>query len=241
MKTPRASCLFVLILLGLAAPVGMLAADSAKPSDAKPADPKASAPAKPAPADAVSAALSQDAAASFQANNYKLRPTDVINVSVAEDGTTTKDYRISVDGTITLVYLNDHPIKVSGLTLGQAVDLIRKTYMDEKIFIKPSITAEVREFSPRTINMLGAFAKPGQIQIPPQKELTLVAATSAAGGPTERAARVVTITRVLPDGKTQKLENVDLYGAVHDASKDIPIQEGDTIYIGESMLKDEWR
>ncbi len=188
----------------------------------------------------ASASVGKDAAASFQTNNYLLRPTDVINVNVAEDNAATKDYRISVEGTVTLVYLNDHPLKVSGMTKEEVANLIRKTYIAEQIYKNPSVTVDVREFSVRTINVLGQVAKPGQVMIPAQKDMTLVNAISAAGGYTEKAATTVNITRVLADGKTMKF-TADLKAAVLDASKDIPIQEGDTISLGESFLADAWK
>jgi len=221
--------------------------DSAKGSDApKAGDPKALSAAALAAAAAsagsapAAAPVGKDIAALFQTNNYTLRPTDVINVNVAEDIAATKDYRVSVEGTVSLVYLNDHPLKVSGLTKEEAANLIRKTYVDEKIYQKPSVTVDIREFSVRLVNVLGQVARPGQIQIPAQKAMTLVNAIAAAGGYTEKAATVVTITRVLSDGKFQTFQ-ADLKAAVKDASKDISIQENDTISLGESFLADAWK
>ncbi len=225
MKTPFARRCLLFVLLGGTPAVTAIAAEAKAPDNTA---------AAPAPG-------GHDAASSFQINDYKLRPTDVINVTVADDTTATKDYRVSVKGEVTLVYLNDHPLKLSGLTLKEAADLIRGTYVGEKIYNRPSITVDVREFSVRTVNIIGQVAKPGQVPIPAQKELTLVTAIAAAGGPTERAATEVTITRVLPDGKTQTLDHVDLKGAVLDASKDIPIQEGDTIFLGSSLLSASWQ
>ncbi len=185
-------------------------------------------------------ATSQDAAASYQVDNYKLRPTDVITVDIADDDKASHDYSISVDGTALMTYLSQ-PVKLAGLTVVQAVAAVSQAYKDAKIFAQPQITLTVKEFSPRRINVLGAVGKPGPIYLPPQKDLTLVAAITEAGGPTSKAATTVNITRVNPDGTTTVLKNVDLKGAVQDASKDISLQEGDTIFLGESLLGAGWQ
>jgi protein involved in polysaccharide export with SLBB domain len=78
--------------------------------------------------------------------------------------------------------------------------------------------------------------KPGPVYIPAQKDMTLVEAITEAGGPTEKAAATVNITRILPDGSTTTLKDVDLYGAMHDAKKDVQLQEGDNIFLGESAF-----
>jgi len=69
-----------------------------------------------------------------------------------------------------------------------------------------------------------------------QKDMTLVEAITEAGGPTNQAASTVTITRIMPDGSTRVLENVDLYGAMKDAKKDIPLQDGDTVSLSSKLL-----
>jgi len=181
-----------------------------------------------------------NAAASLQTDNYKLRPTDVIHVNVVDDSRAVGDFRVSVDGTVQLTYLNDQPIKVVGLSTGDAAKLIIKTYVDSGIFVKPSITVSVTEYAPQRVNFIGQVIKPGPVFIPPSKKLTLVNAFSEAGGPTNNAAGTVDITRINPDGTTTTLKNVDLLGATKDAKKDIPLQEGDTITLGQSLLGDVW-
>jgi polysaccharide biosynthesis/export protein len=231
MKTPPAFLLLAVSAVLCAAPAAAWAADSAKPADSK------AAPATPAPT-----LTSQDAAASYQSDNYKLRPTDVISVKVVDDPSADNDYRINMDGTIQLIYLDSAPpLKVSELSVSAARNAIIKAYVDNKIFIRPSINIDVKEFSSRRINVNGQVGKPGPVYIPAQKDMTLVEAITEAGGPTEKAAATVNITRILPDGNTKTLTNVDLYGAMKDAKKDIPLQEGDTIFLGESAFANVWQ
>jgi protein involved in polysaccharide export with SLBB domain len=228
MKTYRTLLLVAATAFLLGALVTM-AADSTNSADSKST---VSAPA--------AKLISQDAAALYQADNYKIRPTDVITVDIADDEKASRDYRISVDGTTLVTYLSK-PIKLAGLTVDAAVAAVGQAYIDAKIFAKPQITITVKEFSPRRINVLGQVGKPGPVYIPAQKDMTLVEAITEAGGPTRIAARTVNITRILPDGTTLALKNVDLYGAVKDAKKDIPLQEGDTILLGESLTGADWQ
>jgi protein involved in polysaccharide export with SLBB domain len=187
-------------------------------------------------------ATSQDAAASYQLDNYKLRPTDIITISVVDDANATHDYSINVDGTVQLVYLDTTAaIRLAGLTIADAKKVVTKAYVDNKIFIKPSIAIDVKQYSSRKILVSGQVGKPGPVYIPAQKDMTLVAAVMEAGGPTEKAAATCNITRIMPDGSTKVLENVDLYGAVKDAKKDIQLQEGDTIFLGESAFANVWQ
>ncbi len=238
MKTPRTLLLLAVSAVLFGAPAAALAANAAKPADSTPA-PAATKSTAATPAPTPS---SQDAAALYQTDNYKLRPTDIISVNVVDDPNATHDYRISVDGTVQLVYLDSAPaLKVSGLTIAGARSAITAAYVDNKIFIRPSITIDVKEFSSRRINVLGQVGKPGPVYFPPEKDMTLVEAVTEAGGPTEKAAATVNITRILPDGTTTVLHDVDLYGATKDAKKDIPLQEGDTIMLGESAFANVWQ
>lgn len=196
-------------------------------------------PAKPAASGAANATLTGNPAAAFQTTNYKLRPTDLITVTVVEDAHATGDFKIDVDGTVALTYLPDRPIKLVGLSTSDAAKAIIKAYVEQGIFVKPSITVSVKAPAPRYVKFIGQVMKQGPIEIPPSKEMTLATALAEAGGPTSNADRYVTITRIKEDGTTETLNNVDLLAAVK-KGKDIPLQEGDIITLGQSVLGDVW-
>jgi protein involved in polysaccharide export with SLBB domain len=84
-------------------------------------------------------------------------------------------------------------------------------------------------------------ANPGWVVIPPEQNLSLVSAIAQAHGPTPRAAATVTITRKMPDGTTKIFNNVDLYKATKGTGPDFPLQEGDTISLGESAFANVWQ
>jgi len=242
MKTNRA--LFLLLAAGLFASASVCAAaDTSKTTDSKSANTK--------PADAKSAAsgttaatntTTTNAASLYQAGNYKLRPTEVIGVDVVDDPKAKGDFPIGIDGNVQLPYIQDHPVKVAGLSTSEAAQVITKAYKDLGIFVNPSITVSVRQYVAQQVYFLGEVNKQGPIAIPTGKKLTLVQALNEAGGHTHNAAGTVTITRInVTDGTTQVLKNVDLWGAAHGTKPDVELQEGDTINLGQSILGDVWQ
>ena len=86
------------------------------------------------------------------------------------------------------------------------------------------------------VNFMGQVNHPGPIPVP-VGGLTLVQALTEAGGPTTSAVSHVDITRINSDGSTKVLKNVDLRGAVKGTAMDIPLQNGDTIFLGQNLLR----
>jgi protein involved in polysaccharide export with SLBB domain len=202
---------------------------SSSASDSASPDPAA------APANTTTAAADDDAhAASLSAQIYHIHPTDKIHVEVTDDDRARRDLSVAMDGTVRLAYL-DEPLKISGLTINQAIDMIQKAYVDQKIFVKPQVSLEVVVYADRRISVNGQVNRPGWVNIPPEETMTLVSAVSAAGGPTRITDPDVTITRTLANGKT-KIIHANLKSAMEDPSKDIPIEDGDSIYLKEDML-----
>ncbi len=226
MNTCRTWLYFGLAALVGAWPAVSLAADAA----AKPVDSKAK-----GQADTV------NPGSTYQTNNYVLRPTDVIGVRVIDDDRASSDFTISADGTVGLTYLDpDHPLKVEGLTVAEAVKLISSEYVRQKIFIKPTITVTVKTYAERRINVLGDVGAPGWVVIPPEQNLSLVSAIAQAHGPSPRAYHIVTITRKNADGST-KTYTADLRAAMKGTGPDFPLEEGDTINVTESLIGNDFQ
>lgn len=90
----------------------------------------------------------------------------------------------------------------------------------------------------RLINVyvFGQVRNPGAIQVKMSKKITLLQAIAAAGGLTEGASkRGVTIKRLLKDGREQKIK-VNLNDIIKGKKPDIVLQEGDVIYVPESIF-----
>jgi protein involved in polysaccharide export with SLBB domain len=173
-------------------------------------------------------------AASLEGETYHLHPTDKIQITIPDDHNADRTVTIAMDGYVRLAYLDD-PIKLSGLTVNDAIALIQKTYIAQQIFIKPQVAVEVLTYADRRINVNGQVNRPGWVVIPPEETMTLVSAISAAGGPTRIADPDVIVTRTLADGQ-KKTIHVNLKSAMENPNKDIPIEDGDSIYVLEDMI-----
>jgi polysaccharide export outer membrane protein len=92
-------------------------------------------------------------------------------------------------------------VHVEGLTLEEAQTLIEKRYSDGGFLKDPHVTVFVDEYASQGASVLGEVAKPGVYPVlGKQRLLDLV---SSAGGFTDKAGRVVTVThRDQPDKKT---------------------------------------
>jgi len=86
------------------------------------------------------------------------------------------------------------------------------------------------------VYVFGQVRNPGAIEVKMSKKITVLQAIAAAGGLTEGASkRGVTIKRVLKDGREQKIK-VNLNDIIKGKKPDIVLQEGDVVYVPESIF-----
>jgi polysaccharide export outer membrane protein len=166
--------------------------------------------------------------------NYILKSSDVIQVSVYQEPDLDKSVRIEADGTVTLALVNK--IKVSDLTVSEAQDLITQLY-NRDYLVDPQISVLVTSFSPKLVRILGSVNRPGVIDMPPDREMTLTEAIANANGVSRLGnPKSITIKRVGADGETQQFE-VNFNRILMNANaKDIVLEEGDTIWIPERII-----
>ena len=166
--------------------------------------------------------------------DYILQPSDLIRVLVFQEPDLLREVRISQEFTINLPLVGSVDLK--GKSVRQAEDLIRALY-DHDYLVNPQITVSVLEYSPRTVQVIGAVNKPDSINFPPELKMTLVEAISRAGGPTRIAnLKQVRITRITPDGKTENF-TINLDGLTKGNSSDaVQLQKGDVVYVPERII-----
>ncbi len=89
-----------------------------------------------------------------------------------------------------------------------------------------------REFR---VFVFGRVNKPGALKVRISEKVTLLQAIADAGGLAEGAKEsAVTITRKGPGGQEQKIR-VNLKDIISGKKKDIPLQEGDVVFVPESF------
>ncbi|MGB0258680.1 MAG: polysaccharide biosynthesis/export family protein, partial [Coraliomargarita sp.] len=114
-------------------------------------------------------------------SNYVLKPSDVIDVSVYQENDLSKQARIEGDGTVSLALIGK--VKVAGMTVAESQLLITDLYNRDYI-VDPQVSVLVVSFSPKFVRVLGHVGSPGQVQIPPDQELTLIDAITQCRGVT---------------------------------------------------------
>lgn len=189
MKRPLRTSLLVLAALGLAAAAGLAA----------PASPPAPAAEKvPLP--------------------YRITRSDVLSVGiVGEPELTAAQKKVEPTGTINLLYIGD--VRVVGLTIKEAQEMIENTYREQRILRTPVATVIVEQYAPRRVRISGRVANPGLIEIPADTEITLVELIFKAGGLQDTArGSEVKVTRTMPDGST-KIFTLDIESVIKARSK----------------------
>ena len=137
-------------------------------------------------------------ATEITSSTYRLKPYDLIDVDVYSEADLHKPARLGSDGTVLLPLIGS--IKLGGLTVAEATDVVTKRYADG--FVKnPSVLLTVLQYRKSTFSILGQVLKPGIYEIPEGAHVTIIEAVSLAGGYTATAAQnSITVKRIV-DGK----------------------------------------
>lgn len=167
-------------------------------------------------------------------SNYVLKVSDVIEINVYQEGDLNKSARIEGDGTVALALVGK--VKVAGMTVAESQALITQLY-NRDYLVDPQISLLVVSFSPKVLHILGSVGHPGVVEIPPDRVLTLTEALSMVGGVTRMGnPKAIKIKRVDQDGRSRQME-VNFTKIVQDPDvKDLPLNEGDTIWVPERII-----
>jgi len=167
-------------------------------------------------------------------SNYVLKPSDVIQIEVYQEKDLDKSVRIEGDGTVALALIGK--VKVAGMTVAESKSLITDLY-NRDYLVDPQISVLVVSFSPKVIRILGSVGRPGVVNIPPDRDLTLTEAIAGVNGITRLGnPKAIKIKRVDKDGRSRQME-VNFSKIVTDPDvKDIVLKEGDTIWVPERII-----
>lgn len=166
--------------------------------------------------------------------DYVLQPLDLIRILVFQEPDLERQVRISQEYTINLPLIGQ--VDLTGRSVRQAEELIRQLY-DRDFLRNPQITITVIEYTPRTVQVLGAVNQPGSIAFTPEQQMGLVEAIARAGGQARIAdLKRVRLSRAKPDGTTETVTiNIDdiMKGGSNDRWL---LQKGDVIFVPERIL-----
>ena len=165
--------------------------------------------------------------------NYILKPSDVISIEVYQEVDLNKSARIQGDGSVALALIGK--VKVAGMTAGEAQSLIIDLY-NRDYLVDPQISLLVVEFSPKVIHVLGSVNSPGVVSIPPDRDLSLTEAIASVRGVSRLGnPKSITIKSVDNEGQVN-LKKVNFSRIIQGTSTDIPLKEGDTIWVPERII-----
>jgi polysaccharide export outer membrane protein len=113
-------------------------------------------------------------------------------------------------------------------------DLMVSGNPDLNLPLAPNDVINVPVEVPLTVFVMGEVTHPGKVELHRTQNPSLLQAIAAAGGPTDRAGRTARITR--NDGGKSKTLSANWKRIADGNGKDVPLQDGDTIYIKESVF-----
>ena len=177
---------------------------------------------------------------------YRIGAKDVLKITVWGHDDLSRTVVVAIDGTFQFPLVGD--VQTAGLTVaeigGRLKELLGRDYL-----VDPQVSVAVQEYRSQRVFVLGDAEKPGTY--PLTGRATLLDILSQAGGPSKSAARQVIVVRFpKPATATNSPGSADTSGPVApgaagstmlranlkklldgDASENITLQNGDTIYV----------
>jgi polysaccharide biosynthesis/export protein len=177
----------------------------------------------------LSLALLASLAAQRVEGAYRLHPEDVIRIIVVgEPDYSAPQVLISPDGKISMPSLGE--IHAAGLTTTELEQLIARRFRELDILREPRVSVTIFQFHRPRVSVLGFVQRPGTFEF--KEGDRVMDALSLGGGPIAERARLEEAWLQRADGTKIQLNLYQLlYGG--DTSLNIPIQDGDTIYVPE--------
>jgi polysaccharide export outer membrane protein len=155
--------------------------------------------ASPSPAQVVAPATASKARAQGAAGTQPTMSAeadigagDLLKIDIFEVPELSHDYRVHSNGQIKLPLLHQ-PIPAMGLTTDQLAAVISRNLQSSGLVSHPQVTVEIKQSLNRSVTVAGAVKKPRII--PVFGRITLLDAISEAGGLSENAGSIATITR----------------------------------------------
>jgi polysaccharide biosynthesis/export protein len=163
------------------------------------------------------------------AQDYTVGEGDVLQITVYDHPDLTTTVRVSGDGTIIFPLIGH--VKISGLTVSQVSrkigDLLSNGYI-----VYPQVTVFIQEFRSQKVTIMGQVNKPGLYEL--KGYTTFLEVLSKAGDLTKDAGdKAIVKRKPVAHGRKEQVITIDLKRLIEmgDTSQDIPIVDGDSIYI----------
>jgi polysaccharide export outer membrane protein len=167
-----------------------------------------------------------------QRPRYTLHPGDTVDLTLRFTPEYNQSLTVQPDGFINVNLIGD--VKVSGLTLDQAHDMIV-----EKLSVplnKPELNLVLKEFQHPYVVVGGEVQTPGKIDL--RQDMTAMQAVVLAGGfkPTARDTRIVVFRHIDSNMGEVKILNLHKINSAKDLERDMALQAGDMILVPQNRV-----
>ncbi len=179
---------------------------------------------------AASLGLGALAARGQVSESYKVQPTDVLIIEIAnEPKLSAKEFRVAASGEISYPFIG--AVRAANRTTVEIQEEVKRL-LETDYLVNAQVLVQVRDFRKKIVSVFGQVNKPGLIEIPPERKMTAIEAISAAGGLT-RLARQSGIQLIREGKKEPTLYNMD---ELKNPDKPVYVENGDMIFIPESRI-----
>lgn len=176
---------------------------------------------------------------SLKSEEYKLGPSDVIEIIVWDESDLSGTFQVSSKGTIAHPLLRDFP--VAGKTVSQVTSEITQA-LKKDYLVDPRVNVVIKEYHSKKVYLFGMVQKPGIYEL--QEDSSLLKLLLNAGGITQEAGEIVKIMRVVnfsqENGILKNIENAELKNITTnikklfnegDLTQNVNLQNGDIIFV----------
>ena len=173
---------------------------------------------------------------------YNIRTTDKLRISVFQEDDLSTLCRVDAKGTVNLPLVGE--IRVYGLTLSTAERTIEAAYKDGRFLRNPEVTVAVEEYAPREVSIQGQVKNPGRYPLPVESTMSVLDLVTRAGGFTDTAqGTAVRVTRIQPDGST-KVITLDVESLIkgrsdaktNEQNSALLLEPDDIVYVPERII-----
>lgn len=169
-----------------------------------------------------------------QGSEYRLQPSDVLNITVHGQSDLTTKTRVTKDGFITFPLLGK--VMAQGITVRELEQEL-KVMLEKDYLVNAQVLVFIEKYNPRLVSVMGEVQRPGKYDIPPEKELTVMGAIAMAEGFTKDAE--VTKVRVMrgegAQKRTMEINTKDITDK-GDKDRDLALEPDDIVYVPESFF-----
>lgn len=183
---------------------------------------------------------SAQSVSSGQNSSYRILVRDQVEMTVFDEPDLATVQRVDGKGQLRVPLLGN--IKLSGLTIRDAEDMLEKRFIDGEFLKAPMVTMKIAEYAPREVSVLGAVRSPGVIAFPLEvNSMDIVDVVSKTGGLAGIArGESVRVTRLSETGDeivfTVNVESLITGRGRRSESDRFLIFPGDVIYVPDRLF-----